>query len=98
MDRRKSIKTLVVGGFSIGLVAEACKMHEDSPVAPSQKDKEAIVSGLNRMKEEIAFEKQIEVEPAFFTADEMATITVLGDIIIPKDDISGSASDAKVPA
>jgi hypothetical protein len=27
----------------------------------------------------------------------MATITLLGDIIIPKDDRSGSASDAKVP-
>ena len=27
----------------------------------------------------------------------MATITILGDIIIPKDEISGSASDAKVP-
>jgi len=27
----------------------------------------------------------------------MATITVLGDIIIPKDAVSGSASDAKVP-
>ena len=27
----------------------------------------------------------------------MATITVLGDIIIPKDDRSGSASDAGVP-
>jgi hypothetical protein len=34
----------------------------------------------------------------FFTDHEMATITVLADIIIPKDDISGSASDAKVPA
>ena len=33
----------------------------------------------------------------FFTPHEMATITVLGDIIIPKDEISGSASDAKVP-
>jgi len=33
----------------------------------------------------------------FFTDAEMATITVLGDIIIPKDDVSGSASDAKVP-
>jgi hypothetical protein len=98
MDRRKSIKTLVVGGFSIGVVAEACKMHEDSPVAPSQKDKEAIVSGINRMKEEIAFENKIDAEPAFFTDGEMATITVLGDIIIPKDEISGSASDAKVPA
>lgn len=98
MDRRKSIKTLVVGGFSIGVVAEACKQHEDSPVVPSPKDKETIVSGLNRMKEEIAFEKKIEAEPAFFTADEMATITVLGDIIIPRDEVSGSASDAKVPA
>ena len=27
----------------------------------------------------------------------MATITILGDIIIPKDGVSGSASDAKVP-
>jgi len=27
----------------------------------------------------------------------MATITILGDIIIPKDEKSGSASDAKVP-
>ena len=27
----------------------------------------------------------------------MATITILGDIIIPKDEVSGSASDAKVP-
>lgn len=97
MDRRKSIKTLVVGGFSIGVVAEACKMHEDSPVAPSQKDKETVVSSLNRMKEEIAFQKKIEAEPAFFTAEEMATITLLADIIIPRDDVSGSASDAKVP-
>jgi gluconate 2-dehydrogenase gamma chain len=33
----------------------------------------------------------------YFTDHEMATITVLGDIIIPKDEVSGSASDAKVP-
>jgi hypothetical protein len=33
----------------------------------------------------------------FFTPEEMATITVLGDIIIPRDEVSGSASDAKVP-
>ncbi len=98
MDRRKSIKTIVIGGISIGTLAEACKQHENSPVAPSQKEKEAIISGINRMKEEIAHEKKIDAEPAFFTADEMATITLLGDIIIPKDEVSGSASDAKVPA
>jgi gluconate 2-dehydrogenase gamma chain len=32
----------------------------------------------------------------FFTDHELATITLLGDIIIPKDEVSGSASDAKV--
>jgi len=33
----------------------------------------------------------------FFTPHEMATITVLADIIIPKDEVSGSASEAGVP-
>lgn len=98
MDRRKSIKTLVIGGFSIGAVAAACKHHENSPLTPSASDKDVIASGINRMKEEIAHEKMINAEPAFFTAEEMATITILGDIIIPKDGVSGSASDAQVPA
>jgi gluconate 2-dehydrogenase gamma chain len=98
MDRRKSIKTLVIGGISIGTIAEACNRHENSPIAASTSDKDAIASGINRMKEEMAHEKMINAEPAFFTADEMATITLLGDIIIPKDEISGSASDAQVPA
>jgi gluconate 2-dehydrogenase gamma chain len=97
MDRRKSIKTLVIGGISISAIAEACKLHENSPVTPDTKDKEAIVSGLNRMKEEIAHLQKVDSEPAFFTPEEMATITILGDIIIPRDSVSGSASDAKVP-
>lgn len=97
MDRRKSIKTLVIGGISISAIAEACKLHENSPLAPAEKDKESIVTGLNRMKEELAYEKKIDAEPAFFTPEEMTSITILGDIIIPRDAISGSASDAKVP-
>ena len=35
--------------------------------------------------------------PKFFTAHEYATITLLGNIILPKDEKSGSASDAGVP-
>jgi gluconate 2-dehydrogenase gamma chain len=97
MDRRKSIKTLVIGGISIGAIAEACKLHENSPVLPTDKVKESIVAGINRMKEELAYEKMIDSEPAFFTPEEMTTITMLGDIIIPRDEVSGSASDAKVP-
>jgi gluconate 2-dehydrogenase gamma chain len=97
MDRRKSIKTLVIGGFSIGAIAQSCNRHENSPVMPDEKEKDAILSGLNRMKEEMAHEKTILAE-SFFTPEEMISITILGDIIIPKDEISGSASDAKVPA
>jgi len=36
-------------------------------------------------------------KPKFFTAHEWATVTMLADIIIPKDEKSGSASDAGVP-
>ena len=35
--------------------------------------------------------------PKFFTAPEYATVTLLGDLIIPRDEKSGSASDAGVP-
>jgi hypothetical protein len=36
-------------------------------------------------------------KPKFFTAHEYATVKVLVDMIIPKDDRSGSATDAGVP-
>jgi len=36
-------------------------------------------------------------KPKFFTAHEWTTIAVLADMIIPKDDRSGSATDAGVP-
>ncbi len=34
----------------------------------------------------------------FFTPHELRTVTLLGDLIIPRDERSGSASDAGVPA
>jgi gluconate 2-dehydrogenase gamma chain len=97
MDRRKSIKTLVIGGISISAIADACKSHENSPMVPAEKDKDVILTGLNRMKEELENEKMLNAELPFFTLEEMRTITILGDIIIPRDAVSGSASDAKVP-
>ena len=35
--------------------------------------------------------------PKFFTRHEYATVTLLVDLIIPKDERSGSATDAAVP-
>ena len=36
-------------------------------------------------------------KPKFFTAHEYATVTALANLIIPKDERSGSASEAGVP-
>jgi gluconate 2-dehydrogenase gamma chain len=37
-------------------------------------------------------------KPKFFTRHEYATVTVLVDLVIPRDERSGSATDAGVPA
>jgi gluconate 2-dehydrogenase gamma chain len=98
MDRRKSIKALIVGSVATGVIVEAC--NTDEKKAPEQThaaDKGSPAANINRMKEEMEHEKDV-LAKTFFTAGEMATITILGDIIIPKDDVSGSASDAGVPA
>jgi gluconate 2-dehydrogenase gamma chain len=93
MDRRKSLKTLLVGTVATGVMLDACKTDDKKISADKAALKE---DGINRMKEEIAHDKEVN-SSTFFTPHEMATITILADIIIPKDDVSGSASDAKVP-
>lgn len=91
MNRRKSIKALILGTASTSLLAEACKTSDKKATAVATEANDA-----DRMAEEKVFNKKLQ-EDTFFTKEEMATITILGDIIIPKDAISGSASDAKVP-
>jgi gluconate 2-dehydrogenase gamma chain len=107
MDRRKSIKTLLVGtagAVSAGLLVEGChpaenKTETGKDLSAGQKAAEnGETNGkINRMKEEAQWEKEVRSK-TFFTPDEMATITMLGDIIIPKDEVSGSASESGVPA
>ncbi|HVZ24692.1 MAG TPA: gluconate 2-dehydrogenase subunit 3 family protein, partial [Sediminibacterium sp.] len=92
MDRRKSLKTLLVGTVGAGVFVEACKNSDKKAIVAS-----ADATLADRMQEEKDYLKKVEAQDKFFTEHEMATITVLGDIIIPKDGISGSASDAKVP-
>jgi gluconate 2-dehydrogenase gamma chain len=93
MNRRESLKAIGLGTLSTGLLLDACKpgdkKAEDNSVAAGPPE-------AGRLPEEIERNKKLNAEK-FFTAHEMATITVLADIIIPKDTRSGSASDAKVP-
>lgn len=94
MNRRESLKALGITSLSAAVLVEACKDKTNS--------KEAVATGAStneadRLPNEIEREKALEKEK-FFTPAELATITVLTDIIIPKDEKSGSASDAGVPA
>ncbi|HSR14406.1 MAG TPA: gluconate 2-dehydrogenase subunit 3 family protein [Gemmatimonadales bacterium] len=38
-----------------------------------------------------------DYQPRFFTPDEWRTVAVLSDLIVPRDERSGSATDARVP-
>jgi gluconate 2-dehydrogenase gamma chain len=90
MDRRKYLKSMAAGTVGAGLLLQ-CQ--------PDKKDKApAAAKDLNydRTPEEAAREKALMSEK-FFDEHEMKTIAALSDIIIPKDDVSGSASEAGVP-
>ena len=88
MDRRKSIKAMILGTVSTAVLVEACKSSATTVAEVNMDD---------RMQEENDYLVKVKAEPNFFTEHEMATITLLSDIIIPKDAVSGSATDAKVP-
>ena len=93
MDRRKSLKAIVLGTVSTGLVLDACKLADKKTIAAPAAPPEFTI---DRAAEEIAAHRKIIAEK-FFTAHEMSTIAVLTNIIIPADEFSGSATDAKVP-
>ena len=93
MDRRSSLKLIATGAIATGAIATGCKPGEEKKIAEVKEPE----FQLDRYPKEIAHEKAVLAQGRFFSEHEMATITVLGDIIIPKDDVSGSASDAKVP-
>lgn len=93
MDRRESLKALGLLAAGAGVLATACQGEsaKEARVAKETSDKLPGISDWEHERTQKLLEEQ------FFTDHEMATITVLADIIIPKDDTSGSASDAGVP-
>ncbi len=82
MNRRDTLRILGVGAVSTGVLVQACKETKFT---------------YDRAKEELERDTALVNSEKFFSVEEMATITILADIIIPKDAVSGSASDAKVP-
>ncbi|WP_346238545.1 gluconate 2-dehydrogenase subunit 3 family protein [Niabella insulamsoli] len=92
MKRRESLKYIAAGALASATLATGCKPGEKKEATAKEAK-----PGVHRYEDEQQYEEAVQKLPAFFNEHEMATITILGDIIIPKDDISGSASDAKVP-
>jgi len=95
MDRRKSLKLIATGAVAAPAILTGCKPGDKKETTNGQSGD--VEFTIDRTPEEAERDKKLMAQK-FFTDHEMATITVLVDIIIPKDDVSGSATDAKVPA
>ena len=92
MKRRESLKLIVTGAVAVPAVVAGCGPDDKKAVAAADP-----TFNLDRNPAEVENEKRILAMDKFFTDHEMATIAVLSDIIMPKDEVSGSATDAKVP-
>lgn len=90
MNRRDSLKALAVGTVSVGTLLSSCDKKEGTDASSKGES-----GAYGRTPEEKLVDKKL-MDEKFFTSPELATIALLGDIIIPKDDHSGSANDAKV--
>jgi len=91
MNRRESLKALGFIAAGSGLLTAACNTKDAKNTTAANADK---LPGV----QDFEYERTARLkEEKFFDEHEMATITVLADIIIPKDSKSGSASEAGVP-
>ncbi|HET6256250.1 MAG TPA: gluconate 2-dehydrogenase subunit 3 family protein [Puia sp.] len=98
MNRRESIRALGIGALSAGTLSatllDGCKPSPDKPAGATASAPD--INPTGRQDFEIARDKSLHGQ-TYFDAHEKATLTVLSGIIIPKDDRSGSATDAGVP-
>lgn len=99
MKRRDLLKNIALTSVGVatagtGLTANTTQ-NEELAAGGGKKKKGKAAPG--RTPEEVERDAKLMAE-TFFTPHEMATITVLCDIILPADTNSGSASQAGVPA
>ena len=93
MDRRNSIKSIILGTVAGGLAVHGCKPGPDT-------SEEAVSASTDehyfgRTPEELEIIAELEAEQ-FFNEHEMETITVLCNLILPPDE-NGGIVEAGVP-
>lgn len=94
MDRRSSLKTIILGTAGAGAIVSGATSCETP--APEQENASTPDLSYGRTPKEQERDAKLMSE-TFFNAHEMGTITVLCGLILPADDKSGSAVDAGVP-
>jgi hypothetical protein len=92
ISRRDSLKTLAISGLGAGMLVGCDDKKAEESVQAGGHDHAHLAqnTGLNERDQKLMQQK-------FFTEHERKTVKMLADIIIPKDERSGSASDAGVP-
>jgi gluconate 2-dehydrogenase gamma chain len=83
MNRRKALKVLGAAPAMAGIAWTEAEAQQAHQHAQQAKKSAAAA--------------KVPYKPKFFTPHEMATVTALGNLIIPKDERSGNASEAGVP-
>ncbi|MEM8966519.1 MAG: gluconate 2-dehydrogenase subunit 3 family protein [Bacteroidota bacterium] len=92
MDRRESMKTMLIGSLAGGLVASGCAPEETAEQVATPAEADA----YGRTEPEKLRDKML-METEFFTEAEVGTIATLCDLILPATSDFGSATDAGVP-
>src|SRR5690554_4302898 len=92
MNRRDTLKALGLTAIGSTVLLKSCTT--DDKTGKTAKGEVEAVPGREKFETEIVNDLN---EKQYFDEHEMATIAILVDIIIPKDDVSGSATDAGVP-
>ncbi len=92
MDRRESLKSMLVGSVAGGIIITGCAPGNETPPAPVKAES----SGYGRTDYEKAHDEKVYAE-VFLNEHELETVAVLCDIILPANADFGSATDAGVP-
>ena len=94
MNRRDTIKSLLLGSVAVGLTVQGCAPKEGNSTTEFPKQEKTPFYG--RTPEEAVRDKELH-EETFLNEHELETIAVLCDIILPKNENFGAATDANVP-
>jgi gluconate 2-dehydrogenase gamma chain len=92
MKRRDSLKALTLGTLGAATLLQSCEPDKKAEITTPETKFDYDRHPFEQQRDEKLLAEK------FFDDHEMKTITVLGDIIMPKDDVSGNASEAGVPA